>query len=87
MPIPDLKSLWSASDANNHYVRVLVLAGPDSMTSGSNGDRHPAPDVAPPGGAPAAPGFPPHPSGFATTASPDVFSSQSPLWALIFGGM
>ena len=85
--LPELKSIWSFSDANNHYVRVLVLAGPDEMTSGQNGDRRPAPDVPPPSGAPAAPGFPPHPSGVAASGQPDVFSPQSPLWALIFGGM
>jgi phospholipid/cholesterol/gamma-HCH transport system substrate-binding protein len=86
--LPDLKSIWNAADANNHYVRVLVLAGPDEMTSGVNGDRSPAPDILPPGGAPPAPGFPPHPSSPPVSApAPDLFAPQSPLWALIFGGM
>ena len=86
--LPDLKSVWNAADSNNNYVRVLVLGGPDSMTAGSNGDRHPAPDVMPPGGAPAAPGFPPHPSSAPVSeAAPHLFAPQSALWALIFGGM
>ncbi|HEX3607684.1 MAG TPA: MlaD family protein [Candidatus Dormibacteraeota bacterium] len=81
--LPELRSVWSFADANNHYVRVLVLAGPDSATAGQNGDRRPAARVSGPGGPPAAPGFPPHPSG----APVNLFVPDSPLWALIFGGM
>jgi phospholipid/cholesterol/gamma-HCH transport system substrate-binding protein len=87
--LPELRSSWSFADANDHYVRVLVLGGPDEAISGSNGDRRPAPDVPPPGGRPAAPGLPPRapqPGSFAgapSASSPPL----SPLWALIFGGM
>jgi ABC-type transporter Mla subunit MlaD len=85
--LPELRSLWGFTDANNNYVRVLVLTGQDAMTAGSNGDRHPAPVVIPNGGQPSAPGFPPHPSGAAASQQADVFVPDSPLWALIFGGM
>jgi len=85
--IPELRSTWGFADANNHYVRVLVLGGADAVTEGQSGDRRPEPDVFGPGGPPPAPGFPPPPpSGLAApqdaTALPDL-----PLWALIFGGM
>jgi phospholipid/cholesterol/gamma-HCH transport system substrate-binding protein len=85
--LPELRSLWGYADGNNHYVRVLVLTGSDAMTAGSNGDRHPVPVVTPPGGQPAAPGFPPHPSGAPVSPPADLFTPDSPLWALIFGGM
>jgi phospholipid/cholesterol/gamma-HCH transport system substrate-binding protein len=77
--LPELRSTWRFTDANNHYVRVLIVGGPDEAIAGSSGDRRPAPDVPPPGGQPAAPGLPPGP---AAEALPDTS-----LWALIFGGM
>jgi virulence factor Mce-like protein len=85
--LPDLRSLWSASDANGHYVRVLVLTGSDAMSQGQNGDRRPVPDVLPPGGQPPAPGFPPHPPAPSSAPPPDLFVPGSPLWALVFGGI
>jgi phospholipid/cholesterol/gamma-HCH transport system substrate-binding protein len=85
--LPELRSLWGFTDANNNYVRVLVLTGQDAMTAGSNGDRHPAPVVIPASGQPSAPGFPPHPAAAPASSPADVFVPDSPLWALIFGGM
>ncbi|HEV7468069.1 MAG TPA: MlaD family protein [Candidatus Dormibacteraeota bacterium] len=85
--LPELRSTWSAADGNGHYVRVLVLTGSDAMSQQQNGDRRPAPVVTPPGGQPAAPGFPPRPSGAPAGSPADLFLPDSPLWTLIFGGM
>ncbi len=85
--LPELRSTWSAVDGNNHYVRVLVLTGSDAMSQQQNGDRRPEPVVTPPGGQPAAPGFPPRPSGAPAGSAVDLLLSDSPLWALLFGGM
>lgn len=85
--LPELRSVWGMKDANNNYVRVFQLTGSDASTSGSNGDRDPSPLVLPPGGQRPAPGFPPHPSGAPFGTPADLFRLDSPLWALLFGGM